>query len=185
MAAAHAGTRSYGDLDDDDVVIIQGPPGERGPQGVPGPPGPQGPKGDPGESIVGPQGPKGDPGESIVGPQGPKGDKGDPGESIVGPQGEQGPRGLQGEKGDPGMLDRTQYDQMRRYISLVNALEIHQASAPGKTRTTFTAGQAYDETQIGFGISHMFDGPQRMIISGGGAKARGDSAVKVSISLEF
>lgn len=60
---------------------LQGPQGERGPQGL------QGPKGDKGDT--GPQGPKGDKGNT--GPQGEKG-----------PQGIQGERGLQGPKGDKG-----------------------------------------------------------------------------------
>ena len=87
-----------------EIIAIQGPQGQEGPQGPQGQEGPQGPQGIPGET--GPQGPKGQDGtmsfEDLTpeqkatlkgdpGPEGPKGDKGDTG--ATGPQGEQGPKG--------------------------------------------------------------------------------------------
>lgn len=69
---------------EDQVVIVEGEPGARGPQGT------QGPQGEPGkEGVMGPIGPQG--------AQGVPGEEGEPGD-----QGEQGEAGTQGEQGIPG-----------------------------------------------------------------------------------
>ena len=95
------------------VWNVQGPQGNRGPQGVVGPQGPTGapgaigpqgpagPQGAPGiagpKGEVGPAGPQGIPGiNGNFGPQGPKGD--------IGPQGPEGPVGAIGPRGFPGNM---------------------------------------------------------------------------------
>lgn len=75
----------------------QGPPGEKGADGIQGPPGKDGIQGKDGEP--GPQGEKGEKGEQ--GPEGPQGPPGEKGEQ--GPPGEKGADGAQGPQGDPGV----------------------------------------------------------------------------------
>lgn len=84
-------------------VMVDLPPGPRGPTGSQGPPGDTGP--------AGPAGPRGNPGA--------KGDQGDPGvggdtgpQGLPGPQGNPGPAGPAGPagpKGDPGEASETTY----------------------------------------------------------------------------
>ena len=94
-----------------EIILGQGPQGEKGETGATGPQGPQGEKGETG--ATGPQGPQGEKGETgATGPQGPQGEKGETGATgPQGPQGEkgetgatgpQGPQGEKGETGDPG-----------------------------------------------------------------------------------
>lgn len=130
-------------------------------QGEQGPPGPQGPQGVPGV--------QGDPG-----PQGPPG--------IAGRDGQ---NGLDGAKGDPGMLDEKQFKLLREYMSVVNALQIHQATEPGGTRLTLGAGHAYDRGAVGFGVSHRFKDSEKTIIEAGIGASSGSSIWRLGASVEF
>lgn len=120
-------------------------------------------------------GPQGEPGPQGV--PGPKGDKGDKGDT--------GPRGLQGVQGETGMLDYTQFRELQRYVSLVNALDVHQATEVGETRVTFSAGRAYGDTQIGLGWSRMFDSELKPLIKVGYMASQSDSVWKTSMSIGF
>ncbi|WP_459868343.1 hypothetical protein [Endothiovibrio diazotrophicus] len=76
-----------------DPTDLQGPQGERGPQGVAGPTGPQGEQGP--QGVAGPTGPQGEQGpQGVAGPTGPQGEQGPQGVAgVQGPQGPQGPVG--------------------------------------------------------------------------------------------
>ncbi len=90
------------------VVYIEGPRGERGPEGAVGPAGQQGREGPAGpQGKQGPIGPQGEPGPlGPTGPEGPTGCKGPRGHcgtpGTPGEQGNQGPRGKPGPCGPAG-----------------------------------------------------------------------------------
>lgn len=98
--------------EEDFLLAIKGPQGDKGEKGDPGVQGIQGEKGDPGvQGIQGVQGEQGIPGvqgvqgeqgiPGVQGVQGVPGEKGEPGEPGI--QGIQGIQGIPGEKGDPGV----------------------------------------------------------------------------------
>jgi hypothetical protein len=150
--------------------------GPQGIQGEPGPEGPQGVQGAPGET--GPAGPQG-----IAGPQGEVGAQGEPG-----PAGPEGPQGEPGPQGPPGMLDLAQYDEMRAYMSAVNALEILMPTRPGRTRISATTGQAFRENAISVGAAHMLDDDVADLgftVYGGVGIAGSERVYKVGMSVEF
>lgn len=139
-------------------------------------------KGDTGP--MGPQGAKGDTGAmGVTGPQGPQGLRGEPG--PAGPAGPQGDRGPQGLQGPPGMLSVEQYNDLKNYMSLTTALQVHMPTEAGVSRVTISTGRAYGEQAIAMGFARRFEDELKPILTVGYGRHRSDSIYQVGVSVEF
>jgi hypothetical protein len=83
------------------------------------------------------------------------------------------------------MLDLQQFDEMRDYMSAVNALQVHMPSAPGKSRVTVGTGNAYRRTAVAIGYSRMFDNPEKPILTLGVSKSGSEKVWQAGLSFEF
>jgi len=83
------------------------------------------------------------------------------------------------------MLDMDQYEEMRSYMSAVNALQVHMPTDVGKTRLTIATGSAFGETAKAFGFAHMFDSDEKPVVSAGYSRSGRETVWQLGVSWEF